>query len=109
MAKKIGLLIIYQLRKIFATLVDETPFTIENSRRITIIGLAIIAATILKAVLTALIGLYFASLINLPGLGINANIRLEDFGGVLIGIIILVLAEVFRHGARLQEEQDLTV
>ncbi|MDW7739691.1 MAG: DUF2975 domain-containing protein [Bacillota bacterium] len=105
----IGLLVIYQLRKILATLVDETPFTIDNARRIAVIGYSIIAATIIRAVLNMLIGLYFSSTVNLPGLELYANIRLEDFSGILIGALVLILAEVFKHGSRLQEEQDLTV
>ncbi len=105
----IGLLIIYNLRKIFATIVAENPFTEENSRRIKVIGWAIIAASILKGLVAFLLGLYFSNMISLPGLELRANLRMEDFGGVFVGLIVLILAEVFMHGFRLQEEQNLTV
>lgn len=104
----IGLLVIYQLRKIFNTLVDGTPFTIDNVRRIRFIGAAVIAGTLLKGLLHTLIGIYFSNVIQLPGLELNANVKI-DFIGIFLGLVILVLAEVFRHGARLQEDQDLTV
>jgi len=105
----IGLLIIFHLRKIFATIAGGDPFSMENSKRIRLIGWAVIAASVLKALLSFLIGLYFSTLINLPGLTLTANMRLEDFSGVFVGVIILILAEVFQHGARLQEESNLIV
>lgn len=105
----IGLLIIYQLRKLFYTIRSGDPFSRENSRRIQIIGIAVIASSVLSALLSFLIGSYLATLIDLPGLDLMAHIRLQDFGGVFVGIIILILAEVFQHGARLQEESNLTV
>ena len=55
----IGLFVIYHLRKIFATLFERTPFTFENGQRIRAIGFAIIAVTILRVVLTTLLGFYF--------------------------------------------------
>lgn len=106
----LALLIIYQLRKIFDTLVEKTPFTKGNSLRIRIIGAAVIAAGILKAIIHVIIGAYLAGRVSLPGLELKGNLRFEDLiGGILTGLIILVLAEVFSYGARLQEEQDFTV
>ncbi len=105
----IGLLIIYQLRKILNTISSGNPFSSENSSRIRVIGYAVIAASILNALLSYLVGLYFTTLIDLPGLELIVNIRLQDFAGVFVGVIIIILAEVFQHGARLQEEIDLTV
>ncbi len=32
-----------------------------------------------------------------------------DFGGLTMGFVVLALADVFRHGLRLQEETTLTV
>lgn len=104
-----GLLIIFQLKKIFTTMTEGSPFSMENSKRIRVIGWTIIAASVIKALLGFLLGLYFSTLINLPGLDLTANFRLQDFAGVFAGIIILALAEVFQHGARLQEESNLTV
>ncbi len=104
-----GLLIIFHLKKIFSTIAGENPFSMENSKRIRVIGWTVIAASVLKALLSFFLGIYFSTLVNLPGLVITANLRLTDFGGVFVGIIILILAEVFQHGARLQEESNLTV
>jgi len=92
-----------------STIAGDDPFSMGNSRRIKIIGWLVITASVLKALLNFLLGFYFMSLIKLPGLVVEANIRLEDFSGIFIGGIILILAEVFRHGSLLQEEHNLTV
>lgn len=103
-----GLLVLYQLRGIFATLAAGTPFSGDNVRRIRIIGMAVIAGSLLKTVVYTMIGLHIADLVQVPGLEVQGRIEL-DLGGIFLGMVVLVLAEVFRHGARLQEEQDLTV
>ncbi len=105
----IGLFIIFHLRKILASLANEEPFTVENSSRIKYIGWSVIIITFIKAVLSFLLGIYFSRMVVLPGLEISANIRLIDFSGILAGILILILAEVFKHGALLQEDHNLTV
>ena len=104
----IGLLVIYQLRRIFATLAGKTPFTGENVLRIRIIGIAVITGALLNSIVHVLIGNYLAGNIHLPGMELNVNLK-PDFGGIFLGAVVLILAEVFRYGARLQEEQDLTV
>ena len=98
----IGLFVIYQMRKIFATLVDENPFTVDNIRRIRLIGLAVIAGTILKAILHTLIGLFLSNRILLSGLDLNPNFRI-DFTLIFLGVVIIILGEVFNRGARLQK------
>jgi hypothetical protein len=105
----IGLFIIYHLKKILASLAGEEPFSVENGSRIRYIGWGVIAASFIKAILSFLLGIYFSRVIVLPGLEVSANLRLIDFGGILAGLLILILAEVFRHGAVLQEDQNLTV
>ncbi len=104
----VGLLVIYQLRKIFATLAGRTPFTKENARRIRIIGIAVIAGALLNTIVYFMLGLYISNFVQLPGVELIANLKV-DFGGIFLGAVIIILAEVFRYGACLQEEQDLTV
>ncbi len=103
-----GLIVIYNLRRIFATLIQEKPFQVENIRRIRLIGIVVIAGTVLSGILHTLIGFYLVNLINLPGLELKANVSL-NISGLFLGVVILTLAEIFRLGAALQEEQDMTV
>lgn len=104
----IGLLIIYQLRRIFATMAGKTPFVGENVRRIRIIGIAVIIGSLLNTIARIMIGIYISSIVHVPGVELYANHKV-DFGGIFLGGVTIILSEVFRYGVRLQEEQDHTV
>ncbi|NLW17186.1 MAG: DUF2975 domain-containing protein [Firmicutes bacterium] len=47
-------------------------------------------------------------MIQLPGVEAVARLRF-DLGQVGVGVLILLLAEVFRLGVAMKEEQDLTI
>ncbi|BCV24402.1 DUF2975 domain-containing protein [Gelria sp. Kuro-4] len=102
------LIIIYQLRKILATLVAETPFTAANATHIWWIGITVIVGSVVKSIVVTAFGFFFAQNIPVPGVDFGARLSL-DFTPIFLGLVILVLAEIFRQGAALQEEQDLTV
>ena len=100
--------IVYQLRRIFANLKAGQPFIPENARRIRAIGLLVILACLVQSFLGFGLGTILAKNLAIEGVTIRPQL---NFGldGFLIGLVILVLAEVFRYGAALQEDRDLTV
>ena len=100
--------VVYQLRKIFANLKAGQPFIPENARRIRAIGLLVILACLVQSFLGFGLGTILAKNLAIEGVTIRPQL---NFGldGFLIGLAILVLAEVFRYGAALQEDRDLTV
>jgi hypothetical protein len=100
--------VIYQLRKIFATLRDGSAFTRQNARRVRSIGLIIIGGSVLQSIVNYLVGWVMMNNITIPGVEINATSDLH-LGGVFMGLLILVLGEIFRQGASLQEDQNLTI
>lgn len=104
----IVLLVLYQLRKIFATLAGGTPFTGENVSRIRIIGIVVIAGSLLQNAIHILNGIYLSGVLQMPGLEPAVNMKV-DLTGILVGAVVIILAEVFHYGTCLQEEQDLTV
>lgn len=104
----VALVVIHNLRRVFSSLVEETPFLADNVRRVRIIGAAVIAGTVFNGILHTIIGAYLSNAIQLPGLELQANVSL-NFTSIFLGAVILILAEVFRLGAEMQEEQDLTV
>lgn len=95
-------LILDRLRRIFVTLTRGDPFRPENVRRLREIGV----------VLAVLIGGQFAfrSLLSmlLPG-----AIEPQGVADLMIPVfsllVIFVLAEVFREGARLRRDAELTI
>jgi hypothetical protein len=98
----VGLIIIVQrLRRIFATMTAGDPFHPDNVRRLRIIALVLALLEI---------GRYFAAafrhfvLHGTPSAGEGGN--LTTWFAVLV---IVVLAEVFREGARLRRDAELTI
>ncbi len=88
------------------TISDGTPFEYDNADRFGIIARVVVYAELAKvaivpfsAIVGGLMGVEY-------GEGGEISLNLTNFLGAGIA---LVLAEVFREGARLQEEQDLTV
>jgi hypothetical protein len=104
------LTITYLLRKIFATLTVNggSPFIPENAVRLRKIAILII----LLAPLNFINDFYNFWLVttNFQSKENNFTPDLKlDFQTLLIGLVVLVIAEIFRTGTQLQEENELTV
>jgi hypothetical protein len=95
------LVIVNRLRKIFATLTAGDPFDPENVRRLRVIGV-MLGALELSRYAAALIATWIAPQDTKPATGVN----LTAWFAVLV---VFVLAEVFREGARLRREAELTI
>jgi hypothetical protein len=106
----LGLLlwVVTQLREIFRSLSKGQVFIPENARRIRWVGFAVIVGEFAHAVMTFFWGYYASRHFTADGMSFVAT---ADFNGLSIacGFAILVIAEVFREGTRLQEEQSLTI
>ncbi len=102
------LFVLDQLKAVFRTLVHGNPFVPENARRIRWIALAVIVAEIARSVIVFAENYYAMTHVVIAGLTFDAWPRV-DFSTIGYGLIILVIAEVFRAGTRLDEEQSLTV
>jgi hypothetical protein len=100
--------ILVQLRGVFRTLAAGHPFVAANAARIRRIGYAIILGELgvyaLGLIATDRVWSHFTA----EGLVFDARPDL-NVAGIVSGVIILVIAEVFRAGTRLDEEQSLTV
>jgi hypothetical protein len=97
-----------QFRAVFRTLRQGHPFVADNASRIRRIGYAVILAEIGRAAL-AYVGMHYTMThFSVQGLQFEARPTL-NIVGIMCGLIILVIAEVFREGTRLDEEQSLTV
>ncbi len=106
--------LVYTTRKIILTVLDENPFTNLNSKRIRWIGTILVAVPIFTSIFSSL--LYWTNLLNLESYnkftGIKSvylNLNIFDWNAVLFGFLFISIAEVFRIGVRIKEEQDLTV
>lgn len=99
----------WQLRQVLASVARGEPFVHTNPRRIATIGWIILLLAVLQPLLA-----YVPAAVVLRAAAIEEGIALSptlllDGSTVLVGLLVLVLALVFREGARLHQEQSLTV
>jgi len=92
-----------QLRRILETLAEGDPFVPENPPRMTKIAIAIGAIEVVRNCAV----LILSATMDLGegyrgGLGIN----LAAWGAV---VVLLILAQVFKEGSRLREEEKMTI
>lgn len=98
-----GLLAIIQcLRRVFATLTIGEPFQIDNVRRLRVIGFTLVGLELLSYAARA----FAASMA--PG-AVERIDYWPNFTAWFAVLVVFVLAEVFREGARLRREAELTI
>jgi hypothetical protein len=97
-----------QLRAVFRTLRDGQPFVPANATRIRRIAYAVILGEIARSAMGFLGNYYVMTHFSAEGLRFDVRPDLNVLA-IVHGLIILVIAEVFRAGTRLDEEQSLTV
>jgi hypothetical protein len=94
------LVIVHSLRRIFVTLTAGDPFHPQNVRRLRLIGLVLAALELGRYAVWGLSPM-------LPWVkDVKPNFNLTAWFSVLV---VFVLAEVFREGARLRREAELTI
>ncbi len=97
------LLILRSLRQIFRTLIQGDPFQPENVRRLRQIGLILAVVTGGVWLVQGLVASRLApGVMDRQGLG-------ELLTPIFAVLVVLVLSEVFREGARLRRESELTI
>jgi len=106
----LGIFALYQMFRIFRNLDLGATFRIENTRRIQRIALAVLAFPIVRYIAVQLMaGITYEA----QGHQITTARPPIFTEGLLLGgllaLVIFALAEVFRNGAQLQREQDLTI
>ncbi len=92
-----------QLGRILSTLAEGDPFVPENGPRLPRIAVAI---SLIENVRTA-VTLIIAATVDLgPNYSASITLNLAVWGAV---VVLFVLAQVFREGTRLREEEKMTI
>ena len=94
-----ALVVVGGLRQIFQTLVAGDPFHPDNVRRLRVIGAAIAVLEVIRYPIVMFAPPIFHR-------GFAGGINLSAWFAILV---IFVLAEVFREGARLRRDAELTI
>lgn len=103
-----GIVIVRRLKKLFESFRSAEPFRKENATHLRIIWVAMLVIELSRYALMGLTGALIATFGEPEGTDweIKVNINLMTWAAILV---LIVLAEVFREGARLREEQELTI
>jgi len=94
----VALYVVERLLELLKTLRFGSPFVKENAVRFRNVGVALLIGELSKIVIGILAMIFDAD--------VDADLDLMIFVAIAA---VFVLAEVFREGARMKEEQDLTV
>ncbi len=98
------LVVLYLLMRILEPAGIGEPFNLKTPSRLRIMGWVVVAGSLLRTVFCA--ELLWLGLRPEPGVWISWAI---DFDAIFMGILLVVLAEVFRRGYALKAESELTV
>ncbi len=96
------ILILRNLRQMFRTLTQGDPFHPRNVSRLRRIGLTLAIVTIAVFAAQSFVSRSALGYMEAPGLG-------DLMTPLFAVLIVFVLAEVFREGARLRRESELTI
>ena len=102
-----SLVIVWRLKKLFDSFSSGEPFRRENATHLRVIWMTMLVIEVSRYVLmglTAFLLARFGEGAREVSISIDGD-RIAAWGSILI---LIVLAEVFREGARLKEEQELT-
>jgi hypothetical protein len=97
-----------QLHAVFGTLRKGQPFIHANASRLRWVAGVVIGGEVLGAAMVAFNQLYAKTHFTATGLLFDWSFNI-DFFAVVLGLIILAIAEVFAAGTRLDEDQALTI
>jgi hypothetical protein len=96
------------LRKILRNVAQGFPFHPDNPRRLNHLGWIIVATSLLATVSQFLFGRWALS--RLDGLDLPFSPTYQGYGDwILCGLLILVLASIWKQAVQIAEDQSLTV
>ncbi len=103
-----GLLIVDRLRRLFASFTSGEPFRPENAAHLRVIWITMLAIEIARFALLGVLAAVFAAVGAPASVDPDFSVSFDPSTWMSIAILI-ALAEVFREGAQMKEEQELTI
>jgi len=98
--------ILFEVKKILKTVCADNPFEKSNSKNLTVIACALIVGSLTVNIFAARFASAVIKALQIANMSLGYSI---DLTLLLTGILILILAGVFRYGNYLQEEVDSTL
>jgi hypothetical protein len=104
-----ALMIVDRLRRLFVNFTSNEPFNRENAIHLRVIWMVMLGVELAKygfALVVAWAIAAFGRPEGITNVQIEPGIDISTWASILV---LIVLAEVFREGARMREDQDLTI
>ena len=102
------LLTLYHLRRIFQRVRDGAPFDAQNALRMRTVGLLLLAGVAYNGIMDLVASILMRR--GLTGSEVTVRVGIDvDPMVVFIALVLVALAEIFRRGAELEDEQALVV
>ena len=109
-------LIVHQLRLFLRSVKEGRPFDRENPKLIRRVGYLVFVLGPLEGLWSFVMSCKYIHQISLPGallaIGKDSTMIVHadiDQNLIILGLLILLIAQIFDEGVKMQEEQDLTV
>ncbi len=100
------LFIFIMLKKVIIDVTDDKPFSNKNIMRISKVGYAFVIVAFVFPIFEGLLLNSFINLLSLSNIGFNYMVNFQQ---LFIGLLIVVLANIFGYASYLQEDHDMTV
>ena len=101
-----SIVISHNLRLILKTVANDRPFEKNNAKRLFIISIVLIIVSVVWKIIEGIYALTIVNILKIESIDVNFSI---DGAMLLTGVLILILAGVFRYGSYLQDEYDTTL
>lgn len=103
-----GLVVVRRLKALFQSFTTGDPFNRQNAGHLRAIWMALVFIELGRYGIAALTSLLVLALGQPETANVKVGVKVDLMAWFMIAIVV-VLAEVFREGARLKEEQELTI
>lgn len=105
----LGLSFIYQFHKIFKSLRAGHVFQSVIIKRVRYIGLILLFAPFVDGLSKLMYNQFVLNQIDISGFKVNTSMTIGITSDLIMGFVVLALAEVFKVGLQLQQEKELTI
>ena len=98
----------YIIRNILRNVKEDKVFIEQNSQFIKYLGYSLIVFSAVMSISKFWIASAISNVITIPTAHFGANFSL-DFQTIFIGLVIVLLSQIFAYGTHLQNEYDATI
>lgn len=99
-------IILKKLADLLKTIENDEPFAGENSKHLTVIGAVLLVGSFGFRIIGAIVANTMIETLHITHIDVNASI---DIFMAMTGLLVLILAAIFKYGNYLQKEYDSTL